>query len=724
MMKYRFLFPLCIVFVWLCCACSDDGTESAPACSVAQERYEISSDGGLVTISVRATVDYEVTLPEGVDWISETEPSAAEEHCFSVAPNRGYEPRSVTVTFSNTRCSILNRVVISQAQTDALFVEDDRVEVGPAGGVIAVDVSSNIGCTASVSAEGRSWITPVASGTRVFETYVLRFSVSANRTGEAREAVVTVTSSDGAVSREVTVVQSESLGYVTPYETFVGDWVLTGTSTESGERASALIRVREKEAGVSYTVEGWICSTLAPSYPVEMLYEPDTGTISVSGGQRLGTDSYGYTVTLAGFVPGSSWTLDYSDRILFRGEPEGEDLVRFVPQSASTGLNWMLLDSSGAWYYYDDYTAEDLSWERRTVEEQYYTDGQVIRYQTHTRGDGVNLIFTGDGYTALYDMGRDGTWYTDLAEAAEGYFEIEPYASLRDYFDIYFIAAESAEEGATVLSDGITRNTVFSSVLAGGGSTNISCDYDMVLSYVSTYLEMDWSDIYKSAIVVLINLDRYAGTCYTNITFSTGNAYNIAMCPVNRSSSFINTVWHESGGHGWGRLADEYCSYEETAPSSTRKERERWMQHGFFQNISFESREEVSWADYFDRPDYTMVGYYEGAAYYLYGIWRPEISSCMLDNRGYFNTPSREAIYRRTIEQSGGTFSIDEFLEYDRINIQAGLDNLESGSTAYSASHRMLPQLGRSVYEISLEPERLRSVSELRHSRLHEGGGK
>lgn len=37
-------------------------------------------------------------------------------------------------------------------------------------------------------------------------------------------------------------------------------------------------------------------------------------------------------------------------------------------------------------------------------------------------------------------------------------------------------------------------------------------------------------------------------------------------------------------------------------------------------------------------------------------------------NTGGFNAPSREAIYKRVMELSGGTYSYDEFVEYDVIN--------------------------------------------------------
>ena len=39
-------------------------------------------------------------------------------------------------------------------------------------------------------------------------------------------------------------------------------------------------------------------------------------------------------------------------------------------------------------------------------------------------------------------------------------------------------------------------------------------------------------------------------------------------------------------------------------------------------------------------------------------------------NSGGFNAPSRQSIYRRIMEKSGGMYNFEEFLKYDEINRQ------------------------------------------------------
>jgi hypothetical protein len=61
------------------------------------------------------------------------------------------------------------------------------------------------------------------------------------------------------------------------------------------------------------------------------------------------------------------------------------------------------------------------------------------------------------------------------------------------------------------------------------------------------------------------------------------------------------------------------------------------------------------------------VGVYEGGYYYTYGVWRPELTSCMINNLAYYNAPSREAIVKRILAKAGETYTLDAFLNKDII---------------------------------------------------------
>ena len=64
-------------------------------------------------------------------------------------------------------------------------------------------------------------------------------------------------------------------------------------------------------------------------------------------------------------------------------------------------------------------------------------------------------------------------------------------------------------------------------------------------------------------------------------------------------------------------------------------------------------------------PGYDKVNAFEGAYYYNYGAWRPEVSSCMIYNEKYYNAPSREAIVKWIYKTAGLQYTFEDFMEKD-----------------------------------------------------------
>ncbi len=303
------------------------------------------------------------------------------------------------------------------------------------------------------------------------------------------------------------------------------------------------------------------------------------------------------------------------------------------------------------------------------TEATYYADGEVTQWQTESAGASkpVHLIIVGDGYIEE-DYAVGGAFDQNAQEAIDAFFDIEPFTTYRDYFRVSTVAAYSEERGATVLAympydkqAAQDKNTVFSSELTGGYSTGISCDYDTVFEYAKKVSGVTDTELQGSTVIVMINLDVYAGTCMMEYS-----GRSVGMCPI--GDSFYSIVQHESGGHGFGRLLDEYRYYDEEIPSSYVSSVTTWRKKDtyFAYNIDFTgSYTSTHWKDYFTRDGYSAVDLYEGAYLYYEGAWRPETISCMEDNRSYHGAPSREAIVRRIFSTSGSTFNIDNFLSLD-----------------------------------------------------------
>ena len=279
-------------------------------------------------------------------------------------------------------------------------------------------------------------------------------------------------------------------------------------------------------------------------------------------------------------------------------------------------------------------------------------DYQVLYHQEPSVGNGVKIAFVGDGFVEDLDA------YEELLdEWIEAFFDIEPYRSYREYFDIYGLCVGSEEEGVTLPRSSV--ETAFGiSIPYPNVSTEMDYDEDKVESFVDSHEELDDLDLF----IIVANSSIYAGTTYI---MSIG--YSVAMVTLDTTSDVIR---HEAGGHGIGWLADEYIYYNRSIDSSTQRAIESYQSaYGFFLNVSFESEiENTEWGHLVDYEQYAdIVGMYEGAYMYAQGIWRSEEISIMDDNRPYFNTISRELIVRRIMDLAGEEFSLEDFLEKDII---------------------------------------------------------
>jgi hypothetical protein len=194
----------------------------------------------------------------------------------------------------------------------------------------------------------------------------------------------------------------------------------------------------------------------------------------------------------------------------------------------------------------------------------------------------------------------------------------------------------------------------------------ITVDDNSVFNYAMTLPGMTTARLRNLLIIVMINQNRYAGTCFM---WSDGKA--IALCPVSRNSNtlaqFGAIVNHEAGGHGWGRLADEYINNTgQTLPASEITTFNAWVSYGYYPNVDLTNNlTTIKWNYLVGVSGYDRVGAFEGAFYYSYGAWRAENTSCMINNIPYYSAPSREAQVKKIMSVSGGTYSLSNFISND-----------------------------------------------------------
>lgn len=289
----------------------------------------------------------------------------------------------------------------------------------------------------------------------------------------------------------------------------------------------------------------------------------------------------------------------------------------------------------------------------------YSKNGEVMTLQKASTGKGINIVFMGDAYTDK-DMGAGGLYETVMRQAMEELFKIEPYKTFSDRFNVYAVKVVS-ENGRIGKDYSTALGTVF------GDGTDINGDKDKCFEYAAKIPGLH--DTSNLLISVIVNTKRNSGTTYMFEEAQSGVAFVSSM--GNNPEAFGITLRHESGGHGFGFLADEYSEYGGTPSQSHIDEYTiPYQKYGWFSNVDFTNDPaKVRWSAFLSDDRYKdEVGVFEGGALYSSGAYRPSENSMMRDNYEWFNAPSRWAIYKRIMELSGETPSFERFLDYDAVN--------------------------------------------------------
>lgn len=297
-----------------------------------------------------------------------------------------------------------------------------------------------------------------------------------------------------------------------------------------------------------------------------------------------------------------------------------------------------------------------------------YDEDEVITLQKATRGNGVNLVFLGDGYNNK-DI-ANGTYLKDMKQQMEYFFGVEPYTTYRDYFNVYTAIALSQESGVGTVNT--LCDNKFETTFTGGAS--LQCNTNDVFKYALRMPTVNSGNLNQTLIVLTPNTKDYGGV--TNM-WADGSA--IAITP--KSADYYpydsrGIVQHEAGGHGFGKLGDEYI-YHNAFISSCQcfccpheAEFNAAKANGWYENLSLTGKmHKVPWSHLIFNDKYSaVVDIYEGGFMHNRGVFRSELNSCMNNNIPYFSTISREAIVKRIKQYAGETYSFDEFVKNDNPN--------------------------------------------------------
>lgn len=328
----------------------------------------------------------------------------------------------------------------------------------------------------------------------------------------------------------------------------------------------------------------------------------------------------------------------------------------------------------------------------RTKVEQYdyeYGDGEVLTVQTATKGAGVDLVFMGDCFDAK-DI-AEGKYLDAVNEAIGYFFAVEPYKTYRDYFNVYTVFGLSPDSGVGDVNT--IRESKFGSAYALGG---ITPDEQICFEYACKAPTVTEDRINRTLITLIENTADYGG-----ITYMWGDGSVIACCPMSEDVypyDFRGLVQHEAGGHGFGKLGDEYIYHNDfiqTCPCLCCPHVDEFnanKSRGWYENLSLTGNMyDVPWSHLIFDPQYSnLVDVYEGGYMHMRGVFRSEPNSCMNNNIPYFSAISREAIVKRIKEYAGESYSFEEFKTLDVLDASTAGDGTRSISSAleFAASNK------------------------------------
>ena len=316
-----------------------------------------------------------------------------------------------------------------------------------------------------------------------------------------------------------------------------------------------------------------------------------------------------------------------------------------------------------------------------------YGEDEIITLQTAKRGKGINLIFLGDGFNAE-DISK-GEYLKTMKEQVENFFGIEPYTTYRDYFNVYTAIAVSPESGIGAVNTIIyTRfNTTFT------GGVGLRCDYEDVFKYALQMPTVTKDNLNQSLIIITPNTTDYGGICQM---WDDGSA--IAFCPMSNYGYPLDTrgvIQHEAGGHGFGKLGDEYIYHNEFIDFCTCtccghvSEFNHAKGNGWYDNLSLTGKmHEVPWSHLIFHERYSeVVDVFEGGYMHNRGVFRSEQNSCMNNDIPYYNTISRESIVKRIKAYAGETYSFEDFVANDKLNAATASRSLDVSPFVESRMH-------------------------------------
>ena len=305
-----------------------------------------------------------------------------------------------------------------------------------------------------------------------------------------------------------------------------------------------------------------------------------------------------------------------------------------------------------------------------------HAEDEFITFQEATKGNGkLNIVILADGYNAKDII--EGKLMENVTEAYGHFFDIEPYRTYKDYFNVYTAISVSPESGV-----GSVNTIIYNKFnTTAKGDVNLSgrngeSDFNYIMKYICDSGKIAQEDLNQTLVMMIPNTSDYGGICYM-----WDEGFAIAYCPMSNYGyplDFRGVIQHEAGGHGFGKLGDEYIYHNAFIDNCDCIccghvfEFNLAKAKGWYDNLSLTGKmSEVPWGHLIFHEKYSeFVDIFEGGFMHSRGVYRSEHNSCMNNDIPYYSTISRESIVKRIKAYAGEEYSFEDFVANDVVEVE------------------------------------------------------
>ena len=173
--------------------------------------FEVDAKGGSIEVNLSTDIDFEVIIPENIDWITRIETKSLEKRTFNlnVLPNSQTEEREAEITVKDVNSDVAQTLTIKQ-KVGQIIVEQNEFEVQFKGETITIPYSSDIECNVIIPESAQSWISVVE--TKSIESHSVQLSIDLNEAENERTATVKIQDINSPISQDIKITQM-AFGY-------------------------------------------------------------------------------------------------------------------------------------------------------------------------------------------------------------------------------------------------------------------------------------------------------------------------------------------------------------------------------------------------------------------------------------------------------------------------------------------------------------------------------